>query len=143
MSGNLTAKQIGRVWFESVWNDRNPDTARELMTPDAIGHLEGGEIITGPEEFLKFQRAFLEAVPDLMIEIIEVMADEENVCVQWRAGGTHSGQGLGFEPTGRSVSFRGITWFRVQEGKIVEGRDFWNMGGLMQVMSGTPPPATI
>jgi steroid delta-isomerase-like uncharacterized protein len=143
MSENLSAKEIGRAWFEGVWNARNPDAARELMAPDALGYLEGGGIITGPDEFLKFQQSYLESVPDMMIEIMEIMADEENVCVQWRAGGTHSGRGLGFEPTGRKVSFRGITWFHIQKGKIVEGRDFWNMGGLMQLMSGTPPPATI
>lgn len=51
--------------------------------------------------------------------------------VRWLATGTHTGPGLGLPPTGRSVRFRGITWIRTSGGKLLEGFDCWDVGGLM------------
>ncbi len=136
-----TAREVGQLWFEKVWNGRDPAAAHELMAPEATGYLEAGQQIIGPEQFLEFQRNFLAAVPDIHIRIVECLADETNTCVHWRAAGTHTGDGLGFQPTGARVDFNGITWFRVRDGRIVDGRDFWNIGGLMEVMAGRTPVA--
>jgi steroid delta-isomerase-like uncharacterized protein len=129
-----TAKEIGHLWFEHVWNQRNPSKAHELMAVDAIGHLEGGQVIVGPDAFLEFQASFLAAVPDMRIAVVDSLADDNDVCVHWTATGTHSGPGLGVAPSGARVSFRGVTWFHTRDGQIVDGRDFWNIEGLMQTM---------
>ena len=135
MSNLPDAKEIGQLWFEKVWNQRDAALARELMAPDAVGHLEGGVEIVGPEGFLAFQASFLEAVPDLQIEIVGLVADEDDVCVHWTAKGTHTGPGMGFVPTGEMIFFRGVTWLQTAGGRIISGRDFWNKEGLMQTMA--------
>ncbi|GAA5121102.1 ester cyclase [Luteolibacter yonseiensis] len=140
MNAPRDAKEIARLWFEKVWNQRDNALARELMAPDAVGHLEGGQEIVGPEAFLGFQASFLEAVPDLRIGIVALVADEANVCTHWTAQGTHSGPGMGMIPSGMRVFFRGVTWLEVAEGRITSGRDFWNKEGLMQTMAGGPAP---
>lgn len=134
-----TAKEIGHLWFENVWNQRNPAMARELMAADAIGHLENGQDIVGPEAFLEFQATFLAAIPDMLIEVVDSLADENDVCVHWTATGTHTGSGLGLVSSGAKVSFRGVTWFHTRNGQIVDGRDFWNMDGLMQKLRAASP----
>ena len=78
---------------------------------------------------------FLEAVPDLQIEVVGMVADEDDVCVHWTAKGTHTGPGMGFIPTGETVFFRGVTWFQTAGGRIISGRDFWNKECLMQTMA--------
>lgn len=60
------------------------------------------------------------------------MADDTNVVVRWRATGTHAGEGFGKPPTGKPISFRGMTWIRFRDGVMIEGFDSWNLGGLMQ-----------
>lgn len=139
MNTTPTAKEIGRLWFEDVWNLRNQTLARELMAPDAIGHLEGGKVVVGPEEFIDFQNEFLEAIPDMYIDVVDSLADEDDVCVHWTATGTHAGPGLGLVPSGTTVSFRGVTWFETKDGQITKGRDFWNITGLLQTMAAADP----
>ncbi|MEO7099570.1 MAG: ester cyclase [Luteolibacter sp.] len=134
MNPPLTAKEIGHLWFEKVWNERNADLARELMAADAIGYLEGGLEVVGPEAFLAFQTSFLDAMPDIQINIEATLADDHDVCVQWSARASHSGPGLGLAPSGTQVDFRGVTWFQIADGKIVGGRDFWNKEALMQTL---------
>ncbi|MES2921648.1 MAG: ester cyclase [Verrucomicrobiota bacterium] len=140
MSTFPTAKEIGHLWFENVWNQRNSAQAHVLMAADAIGHLECGQDIVGPDAFLEFQATFLAAIPDIRIEVVDSLADDNDVCVHWTASGTHAGPGLGLVPSGSKVSFRGVTWFHTRDGQIVDGRDFWNMDGLMQTMRAASEP---
>jgi predicted ester cyclase len=58
-------------------------------------------------------------------------AEGDEVAVRWAFTGTHQGDGLGFPATGRRVSCRGVTWIRFSGGKMVEGWDCWNQGGLI------------
>lgn len=120
-----------RRWFDEAWNQRNQDTIDELLSPDCIGHLELGDV-PGIEAFKQVQAQFFSAFPDLRITVEDTVAEGDNVVVRWRASGTHSGDGLGHEPTDQPISVRGITWLRFQDGKMVEGWDAWNQGALFQ-----------
>jgi predicted ester cyclase len=104
------------------------------MAADARGHLEGGEEIVGPDQFLQFQNAVLQAIPDMRIEVFKALSEGDHACFLWIAKGTHSGEGFGLKPTGKAVSFRGTTWLRVIDGKISEGWDCWNQGGLFAAL---------
>ncbi len=121
---------VAKQWFEQVWLHRDATAIHRLMAPDIKGHLEGQEIV-GPEEFVLVFKSLLAAFPDFEINVEDIVGNEENACVRWRARGTHSGAALGIKATGKDASFRGMTWLRVQDGLIVEGWDSWNQGALM------------
>ncbi len=129
-----TPAEVGRLWFGDMWNNRDTGLLRELMAPDATGIFEGGSIMTGPEDFIGFQRNFLEAVPDLKVELVKLLADGDDVCVHWRYSGLHCGGGLGCPPSGKNIEFQGVTWLTVRNGQIVAGQDFWNLGELMKTV---------
>lgn len=131
MSHTASPKEIGRQWFRDVWNLRRVDLIPQWLAPEAKGHLEGGVEIVGPDQFVHFQKMIFEVFPDIRIEVLNLLADGDDVCVLWVARATHSGRGMGLEPTQRRVEFRGTTWFHFQGGKIVEGWDSWNQGGLL------------
>jgi steroid delta-isomerase-like uncharacterized protein len=122
---------IARRWFNEVWNERRDDSLDELMAPDSQGHVEGGEA-RGPEDFRKMRAMFLAALPDVRIEVEDVVAEGERAAVRWRAVGTHAGDGFGFPATRQQVHVRGTTWMTVRDGRIVEGWDTWNLGGLLE-----------
>lgn len=128
-------KEVGTRWFQEVWNQRNTNLVPELMAPHAVAHLEGGQDIVGHNQFLLYQEAILSALPDLQIEVLNCLSDGDDACVLWNARAIHSGAGMGLAPTGKAVSFRGITWIRVVDGKITEGWDCWNQGSLMSILS--------
>jgi steroid delta-isomerase-like uncharacterized protein len=131
-----SARAVGLRWFKEVWQERNSSAITELLAPDAKGHLEGGQEIEGPEEFIHFHRELLSAIPNMELEVLRVLADETNVCLHWQVKGTHQGRGFGLEPTGKDLPFSGMTWFRVEGGKIVEGWDCWNQAKVTACMAG-------
>lgn len=129
-----------RRWFEEVWNQKRSEVIEEFLTPQSVGHQESGDV-PGIDAFKKAHAEFLTAFPDLKVEIEAIVADGENVAVRWRASASHAGDGLGVKATNRSVSFRGMTWHRYQDGKLVEGWDSWNRTDLVQRLreAGTGP----
>jgi steroid delta-isomerase-like uncharacterized protein len=130
MTKETNAGAIGRRWFEEVWNARRDDAIDELMTPDSLGHVEGGDV-RGPEGFRKMQAGFLNALPDIQIDVEDVLSEGDRAAVRWHAHGTHAGDGFGFAATQNRVEMRGTTWLIVREGKIVEGWDTWNLEGML------------
>ena len=121
---------LARRWFEEVWNKRDDGTVQELLHPDAVGHLEG-VVSRGIVEFLAARAFIVNAFPDLRLNIDDAVAQRDVVVVRWSFEGTHGGEFLGIAATEAPVRFRGITWLRFSDGRIVEGWDAWNQGRLV------------
>lgn len=124
-------RRTSRRWFEEVWNGRDTLAVSEMTTSDAVGHSEEGDMM-GVGEFLAFRDRFIAAFPDLAFEVESVIAEAEETAIRWVARGTHTGDALGIPPCHKTIEIRGISWFRFENGSIVEAWDSWNQGGLMR-----------
>jgi predicted ester cyclase len=62
------------------------------------------------------------AFPDLRIEIEDIVAEGDRVAVRARWHGTHRGvlPMIPFPATNRAVTFTGMVFWRIRDGKIVE-----------------------
>ncbi len=129
---------LARRFIDEVWNRGRSEAVRELAHPQVVGHLEGFEV-RGPEGFLPAWASFLGAFPDLKVIVQDVVAKGDVVVVRWTAAGTHRGPHLGFPPTMKLAGFRGITWFRFSEGRIIESWDSWNQGRLFHELQSVRP----
>jgi steroid delta-isomerase-like uncharacterized protein len=139
MTVSADARELGRRWFEEVWNARRDESIDELLAPDSYGHVEGGDY-RGPAGFREMQRVFLAALPDVRIEIEDILAEGDRAAVRWRATGTHSGDGFGFAATHKGIDVRGTTWLTARDGRITEGWDTWNLTGLLASLGAPGPP---
>jgi steroid delta-isomerase-like uncharacterized protein len=138
----MTTENVNMVrrWIEEVWNQRRTDTIDELLTDESVSHSESGPL-RGKDEFKERMHApLLDAFPDLRVSIEGTVAEGDQVVVRWTATGTHLGVGLGLPVTGRPVTFRGMTWVRFRDGKMVEGADCWNQAGLLQSLGAPESP---
>jgi steroid delta-isomerase-like uncharacterized protein len=123
--------ESSRRWFEEVWNQRQSATIDELLTPESVGHMQGGDV-HGIDAFKRIHAVFLSAFPDLRVSIEAIVAEGDDVVIRWRASGRHSGDGFGVPATQQPVSFHGMTWHRYRHGKLVEGWDAWDQTGMIQ-----------
>lgn len=123
---------LARRWFEEVWNQRRTATIDELLAPESICHSPDGPIRGIAEFKQRVHAAFLSAFPDLKVTVVGTVAEGEEVVVRWRAEGKHTGDGLGFPPSDRHVSFQGMTWIQFRDGKMIEGWDCWDQTGVIE-----------
>lgn len=128
---------LTRRWIEEVWNQRRDETVRELLDPNSIGHLEG-LVARGHAGFFEARGYLLGAFPDFHLTVDATLAEGDHVAFRWTAQGTHRGDLLGMRPSGRSVTFRGLTWLTFRDGKIVEGWDCWNQGRVFAELQAEP-----
>ena len=124
---------VGSLEAESVvleqvrlFNEGDVAGSAATFAPESLNH--GVQVPrAGIEAVLRSLRT---ALPDLRVEIVEMISDGEVVVYRAVITGTHLGtpelpfvQGGVFalvEPSGRAVEMMQIHWFRVQNGKIVE-----------------------
>ena len=118
-------QQLVQRWFEEVWNQGNPATIDELLLPNGKTHgfPEPSAFLTGPSDFKQAHALFKEAFSNIKVQIEEILSDGDNVAARWTATVSHTGQALGFPPTGRTTSFSGTSFVHLADGKIAEA---WN-----------------
>lgn len=123
---NLTAQSLAdrnravalRV-FEEIFNQRRPEVAAEIYSPDFRNH--GLHRDASLEVDQSWARGELQAFPDLHMTVVKTVAENDLVTILWIFRGTHARYGYGgLPPTGAYLEFRGITIFRVVDGRIVE-----------------------
>lgn len=118
-------------WFTEVWNRRDLSVIDELLHPDCESHGlmdDNGNVRRGPEGFRLLFDAFTGAFPDMNVAIEHTVAENDKVVLRVIVRGTHTGAGIGVDPTGREVAFTGLCMARVADGKIVES---WNQYDFM------------
>jgi len=104
------------------------------MAENLMGYMEGVDVRTRAE-FLAERGRLLGAFPDLEIVVDDCIGDGAKTVARWHVTATHTGDTLGLRATNRKVAFRGMTWLEFQDGRIVQGWDSWNLGGLLQSLS--------
>lgn len=120
-------------WMDEIWNQRRTDILAEVVTAQTVGHADGMPDIHGLDGVRGYCGALLDAFPELRLTVEDMLAQGNDVVVRWRASATHGGGGLGIPATHRPVEFSGLTWMRFDDdGKLLEGWDGWNQGGVMQ-----------
>ncbi|HEY1277628.1 MAG TPA: ester cyclase [Thermoleophilaceae bacterium] len=140
---------LNRFWSE-VWDQGNLDVVDEIFHENFVDHgLAPGLTKQGPEGAKEAVMQFRTAMPDLYLRCDMMVAEGDKVLSVWESGGTQTGplssaRGT-IPPTGNRGVVRGMTLNRVEDGKIIEAWDNFDiLGMLMQlgvIPAGGPAPA--
>jgi steroid delta-isomerase-like uncharacterized protein len=128
---------------EEMWNAGDLDVAEELFAKDYVNHVLGyPKPLVGPEGFRQLVSEQRRAFPDMRESIDDLVTEGERIVMRWSVVGTHRGECMGVAPTGRRVTFSGITIFRLgSNGKVEEEWCYWDFAALMFQLGFTFEPA--
>ena len=123
-------EEIVRKWHES-WDLRDPDRGTTVIAEDCqFEDVARNEAQIGPQAYKDDYYRWREAFPDGECKVVNVITQGDWAVVEFVNRGTHTGplrSNLGtFEPTGRKVEVRYCSVMRVEDGKVVEGRDYYD-----------------
>jgi len=85
----------------------------------------------GRAEYRDAVLASLQAFPDLVVEVLDQLAEGDKVATRWRASGTHRGPFAGIPATGRPVRITAMHLHLVVDGKLTE---HWEEIDLLRLM---------
>ncbi|MDN7024502.1 ester cyclase [Methanoculleus sp. FWC-SCC1] len=117
------SKAIVRRFIEA-YNTRNLDVFDDLVAPDYVDHTHRQQ---GRENFRQLFTLAFEGFPDWHERIEDIIAEGDTVWVRVTATGTHTGEwslsGVPLPPTGRKVTMRMVFIWRLENGRLAEGRE--------------------
>ena len=131
---NIAAQQK----FGEAVNSGRLSAIREIVAPNAVDHDPAPNQGLGPEGFIAYFTELRIAFPDLKVAVDHMVADDNNVAFAYTVTGTHNGPLMGFAPTGRKISARGMQISRFENGKMVERWGSSDQLGIMQQIGAVP-----
>jgi steroid delta-isomerase-like uncharacterized protein len=110
--------------FHDAMNTRDAKiiskTIDELVEPDALIRTPVPLEVAGAEALKHVWAVLLQAFPDLRLTVEDVIAEGDKVVVRNTVTGTHRGEYMGLQATGRPVTYNEIFIFRFVNGRVAE-----------------------
>jgi predicted ester cyclase len=109
-------KEIVRRFITEALSGRNLGLADEVLAPNYVNRMTGADLAA----FKGMLTGMSTALSDVRFEIDDLVAEGDSVVARWKMEATHTGSLMGETPTGKRVSSRGLTYYRLVNGQIVE-----------------------
>ena len=127
-------KQLARDYFKAFLA-KDVAWFNEHIEPTFRRHDPGLPFeVVGPKGVERLADVLLPGIPDMRLDIDDVVAEGEKVWVRLTIRGTQKGELLGIPPTNRPVEVSVLDLFQIRNGKLVE---HWalldNLGMLKQL----------
>jgi ketosteroid isomerase-like protein len=137
-------KATARRWSEELWGQGNLAVADEIVDPDYVRHDAGDPFpARGPDDVKKIVGMLRGMLPDLRIEVEDVLAEGDKVVVRYTGVATDTQGYMGQEPTGKTIRTPSIQIFRFADGMIVESWAVRDDLGTLRQLGQFPPPGPV
>jgi predicted ester cyclase len=134
-------KAVVHRFIQDVYNRQNPGAAVDTCSRRYAWH--GGTLgeARGLAAYQTVLVAFFVAFPDLSLEVLDTVAEDDRVVVRFSLSGTHLGDFQGIPPTRRRVLSTGTNTYRIEDGRIVE--EWWQGDVLVLLQQMDAAPSTV
>jgi steroid delta-isomerase-like uncharacterized protein len=131
-------KELVRRVYDEVINGGNVALIDELFAADFVDHeefpgLEGGR--EGVKQFFTMMRT---AFPDLRMAIDDLIAEGDKVVARATMSGTHKGEFMGMDPSGKQFRVSAIDVVRFADRKAVEHWGITDAAAMMEQLGAVP-----
>lgn len=95
-------------------------TLDELVAQDATIRTPVPTDATGAEKLKHVWAVLLRGLPDLQLDVKDLIGEGDKIVARIVCSGTHLGEYMGVAPTGKSIVYDEIFIFRFTDGRVVE-----------------------
>jgi steroid delta-isomerase-like uncharacterized protein len=106
--------------FAEAVNTENWDLMNEAVAPDNVDHDPSPGQVQGPQGYITFFKQLRAAFPDLKVELVHMVADDDNIAFAYELSGTQCGEFQGIPPTNKVIKARGLQISKFKNGAMVE-----------------------
>jgi predicted ester cyclase len=125
MSAEQTNLQIARTWIQRTMNEHDLDAVDEFVHPEF--RSASGPELQGPAGEREGLGYLFSAFPDFSYEVKLLIAEGDRVALHGTARGTHTGEFMGLEGTGKSFAADSIEIMQFKDGKCIVGFPVFDM----------------
>jgi steroid delta-isomerase-like uncharacterized protein len=121
--------------FRDLFERRDLSDPYRYWTDQTLEHFVPlGVTLRGAKELTEFFRGFLEAMPDAITTVENVVVEDRNAVVQWTMTRTLPDRRQEVEPSGNQVTLRGCDVFRLYaDGRVAENTVYYDSAELLRL----------
>lgn len=134
-------KAIIRRFMEAVLNGRDLGVLDEIVAEDYLDHVAFPGQEPGRRGVTR-RISYLLAALDPRWTPHDFIAEGDRVVARWSLTGTHRGEFLGLQPTGKEFTFQVLEIYRITDGMMAEHWNVVDMFGFLQQIGAIPAPET-
>lgn len=121
---------LNRTW--ETWNKGDFEAWKQLHADEYVYYSpSNSKKPMSRDETIEMGKAFFKSFPDATTSVEELIAVGDEVITRWILRGTHKGEFAGITATGNRVENSGIMITRIENGKIVEDKEDYDVLGMM------------
>jgi steroid delta-isomerase-like uncharacterized protein len=126
-------KALARRYYDEVLTGRQRQRLDELLASGFVSHVSGGPDVNA-EGYARAVAATHAAFADLVVTVLDQVAEADKVVTRWSATGRQTGSFAGVPATGRVLTVTGIHIHRVNSGRLAEHwEELDTLGALRQL----------
>lgn len=125
--------------FNDVWVNGNVDEASNYFATNYEGYYVGIGTKRGPAGVKESFEIYRSGLSNLRYTVEQTVVAEDKTAIVWRATGVHSNTLFGIPATNKEIEIQGITIYKVVNGQIVEGGQYWHTPALLNQLNQLPP----
>src|SRR5262245_26052972 len=131
----LGVKEIGVKPFAQTiidtWNTKVDEKIIQLYSWNYEGEdFSGSKKRSGTRGVKDLLEKVLHAFPNIHYTLIDYVESGDRLVLHWLAEGNHHGSFLKIPASGKQVSIHGISIMKIENGKIRQGKLFWDLAGV-------------
>ena len=116
-----------------TWNTKMNEKIIPLYSPDYAGEdFSGGKRRSGLDGVKGWLNSVLHAFPNIHYTLVDYVEHGDRLVLHWVADGNHHGSFLKIPASGKQVTINGISILKMENGKIKEGKLFWDLAGVLR-----------
>jgi steroid delta-isomerase-like uncharacterized protein len=126
----------------AAWNRGDADGATANTVEDVLWRDVALPMpLHGRDALRTALQGYMDAFPDLRVEVTSQTLQGGRLAQEWTATGTHRGELMGIAPTGRASKVYGATVVVFDEdARVIEGSMYWNTLAMMHQLGVTSEP---
>lgn len=134
-------KDVVRKYPREIISKGNLDLIDEIIADEYVQHNSAiSEDFHGPDAVRENVSRLRAGFSDITCGVEDLIADGNKVVRRDRATGTHDGEYMGIEPTGKEIVVEGIHLHRLENGQLVETWAQTDTLGVLQQLGVVDPP---
>jgi len=116
-----------------AWNTKVDEKIIQLYSVNYEGEdFSGSKKRSGTEGVKDWLQKVLHAFPNIHYTLVDHVESGDRLVLHWLAEGNHHGSFLKIPASGKQVSIHGISILKTENGKISEGKLFWDLAGVLR-----------
>ena len=131
-------RTLRRRFDEQIVNGHNLGAIPGWFADDFVDHVEIPGMPAGVDGVIARHQMLFTAMPDIHIDVHDVIAEGDLVAARFTITGTDTGGFMGMPATDKSVSVTGMDFMRFREERITEHWGEMDMMSLLQQLGVIP-----